>query len=297
MMDVLLCGLSASLSSIIGKKVACQFSAALLSGTVHLLSMSQSKLHRFSFADPDSHLPVSASLSHWTRLPLWWNVLCLQHKKLSKKYRSVSFFLAFRHFWAACDCDTKIFFVILQAHILQITQTSMALIEKVWGNKGWNNAASLYLFNWRRTKWLCTCKKKKIRVILPLPFIHHSFILTLLQPWKVLGLGAQDLGSKEEETMPGMWWGKKKLESFPHVNFWLSSSSSSQVCCLHVLLLFPNSLVEYVICTIKPRLLPPRILFMCYVNWPFFLQGETEATDVTPCQNPISFLLGTNQNP
>lgn len=50
MMDVLLCGLSASLSSIIGKKVACDFSAALLSGTVHLLSMSQSKLHRFSFA-------------------------------------------------------------------------------------------------------------------------------------------------------------------------------------------------------------------------------------------------------
>lgn len=90
---------------------------------------------------------------------------------------------------------------------------------------------------------------------------------------------------------------KKILESFPHVNFWLSSSSSSQVCCLQVLLLFPNSLVEYVICTIKPRLLPPRILFMCYVNWPFFLQGETEATDVTPCQNPISFLLGTNQNP
>lgn len=162
-----------------------------------------------------THLPVSASLSHWTRLPLWWNVLCLQHKKLSKKYRSVSFFfLAFRHFWAACDCDTKIFFVILQAHILQITQTSMALIEKVWGNKGWNNAASLYLFNWRGRKWLCTCQKKKIRVILLLPFIHHSFILTLLQPWKVLGLGAQDLGSKEEETMPGMWWGKKNLSHF-----------------------------------------------------------------------------------
>lgn len=218
-------------------------------------------------------------------------------KSCPKNIEVSLFFLAFRHFWAACDCDTKIFFVILQAHILQITQTSMALIEKVWGNKGWNNAASLYLFNWRRTKWLCTCKKNKIRVILPLPFIHHSFILTLLQPWKVLGLGAQDLGSKEEETMPGMWWGKKKLESFPHVNFWLSSSSSSQVCCLQVLLLFPDSLVEYVICTIKPRLLPPRILFMCYVNWPFFLQGETEATDVTPCQNPISFLLGTNQNP
>lgn len=53
MMDVLLCGLSASLSSITGKKikkVACHFSSALLSGTVHLLSMSQSKLHRFSFA-------------------------------------------------------------------------------------------------------------------------------------------------------------------------------------------------------------------------------------------------------
>lgn len=147
--------------------------------------------------------------SHCDKMFFAYNIKsCPKHIEVS-----LFFLLAFRHFWAACDCDTKIFFVILQAHILQITQTSMPLIEKAWGNEGWNHAASLYLFNWRRRKWLCTCQKTKIRVILPLPFIHHSFIRTLLQPWKVLGLGAQDLGSKEEETMPGMWWGKEKKTS------------------------------------------------------------------------------------
>lgn len=47
--------------------------------------------------------------------------------------------------------------------------------------------------------------------------IHHPHHLS--QPWKVLDW---DWGrEEEEETMLGMC---KKLESFPHVNLWLSSS-------------------------------------------------------------------------
>lgn len=143
MMDILLCGLSASLSSVIGKKLH----------VIFLLFHNEGRHSFFQWVTSNfppwlMSLCLCSLLSQFQlrRTPTCSSDSIKSSEKLfvSCFAYTVRGFLPVRHFWAACDCDIKHVYVTLQAHVSQIVQTSMALTEKPPGSRLLNNTTLIY---------------------------------------------------------------------------------------------------------------------------------------------------------
>lgn len=223
MMDILLCGLSASLSSVIGKKLH----------VIFLLFHNEGRHSFFQWVTSNfppwlMSLCLCSLLSQFQlrRTPTCSSDSIKSSEKLfvSCFAYTVRGFLPVRHFWAACDCDIKHVYVTLQAHVSQIVQTSMALTEKPPGSRLLNNTTLIYSAGVGES---CSAHAKigksesSFRFLLSIIYSYsHSpgKSLASVPGSRVVRRRKQCLECEERE---------KKLESFPHVNLWLSSSSSS----------------------------------------------------------------------